>query len=168
MKVVCKKEEIPVEEVVREYTTMVYRVAMLRCQNEQDAQEVVQDVFLRLVKEIKKGTIFTDREHVKAWLLRVAVNRGKTLVTRPWNTRTVGIEAAKEIPAAQSKEEYAYEYVGKLPEKYRVAIDLFYYEQFSTEQIADVMQTRPATVRSYLHRGRERLKEMLEADGYVG
>ena len=56
----------------------------------------------------------------------------------------------------------------QLPEKYRIAINLFYYEQLSTEQIAEIMRTKPTTVRSYLHRGREKLKEMMEADGYVG
>ena len=56
----------------------------------------------------------------------------------------------------------------KLPENYRVAIDLFYYEELPTEQIAVIMKTKPSTVRSYLHRGREKLKQMMEADGYVG
>ncbi|MBR3646412.1 MAG: sigma-70 family RNA polymerase sigma factor, partial [Lachnospiraceae bacterium] len=63
---------------------------------------------------------------------------------------------------------YAYDYVLKLPENYRVAIDLFYFEEMTTEQIAAVMKTKPTTVRSYLHRGREKLKQMMEADGYVG
>lgn len=168
MKVICRQEEILVEEIVKEYTTMLYRLAMIRCNNQEDAEEVVQDVFLRLIAQIRKGKVFEDREHVRAWLLKVAVNRGKTLVTLPWNTRTVGMDAAMQFPAGERTEHYAYEYVLRLPEKHRVAINLFYYEQLSTEQIAAIMKTKPATVRSYLHRGREKLKTMMEADGYVG
>ena len=78
------------------------------------------------------------------------------------------MDSAKEIPCEEKAQGYAYDYVLKLPEKYRIAIQLFYYEQLTTEQIADVMKAQPTTVRSYLHRGREKLKAMMEADGYVG
>lgn len=62
----------------------------------------------------------------------------------------------------------AYEYVKRLPEKYRIAIQLHYYEELKTEEIAEVMNTKPATVRSYLLRGRQKLKSMMEAENYVG
>lgn len=168
MKVICRSGEFLVEDIVEEYTPMLYRLAMVRTNNPADAEEVVQDTFLRLIRQIQKGMVFEDKEHVKAWLLKVAVNRGKSIVTLMWNKRTEGLDAAADIPAKEGKEAYAYEYVLKLPEKYRVAINLFYYEQLSTEQIAEIMRTKPSTVRSYLHRGREKLKEMMEADGYVG
>lgn len=167
MELVCGNRKILVEDVVREYSTVIYRISMLRLQNKSDAEEVVQDTFLRLVCQVNKGMVFETEEHLKAWLLKVAVNRGKSIVTLAWNKKTEGLDSANEI-AIQEEESYAYDYVLRLPEKYRVAIDLFYFEQLSTEQIADVMKTKPATVRSYLHRGREKLKLMMEADGYVG
>ncbi|MBR3646451.1 MAG: hypothetical protein IKN54_08525, partial [Lachnospiraceae bacterium] len=72
----CGDKLLLVEDTVREYSTMLYRVALLRLQNDADAQEVVQDTFLRLLSQIKKGMTFSDKEHLKAWLLTVAVNRG--------------------------------------------------------------------------------------------
>ncbi len=168
MKVHCGQKKILIEDVIKEYSVTLYRLAMVRMKNEEDAKEVVQDTFLRLITYVNKGKVFTDKEHLKAWLLRVAVNRGKSILSLAWNQRTEGMDAAAELAVTDSNENYAYEYVLKLPEKHRVAIELFYYEQLSTEQIADIMKTQPSTVRSYLHRGREKLRAMMEADGYVG
>ena len=116
------------------------------------------------MQQIQKGKTFTDKEHLKVWLLTVVSNRGKSILTLAWNKRTQGLDSAMEIPAPKKEYDYAYEYVMQLPKKYRVAIYLFYYEELSTEQIAQIMKTKPATVRSYLHRGRGKLREMMEAD----
>ena len=168
MELKCGNKSFLVENIVREYSTMLYRVALIRLNNKADAEEVVQDTFLRLVAQVKKGITFSDEEHLKAWLLKVAVNRGKSIVTLAWNKKTEGLSAVSELASEEKEEDYAYDYVMKLPENYRVAIDLFYYEELPTEQIAVIMKTKPSTVRSYLHRGREKLKQMMEADGYVG
>ena len=168
MKIRCGDKLILVENAVREYSTMLYRLALLRLQNNADAEEVVQDTFLRLVSQVKNGMTFNDEEHLKAWLLTVAVNRGKSIISLAWNKKTEGLSSVTEMVGREETDSYAYDYVLKLPENYRIAIDLFYYEDLPTEQIARIMKTKPATVRSYLHRGREKLKQMLEADGYVG
>lgn len=168
MQLLCGSEKIDIEDVVREYTTMLYRVAMVKMKNQADAEEIVQDTFLRLCNQVKKGYIFESKEHLKAWLLRVAVNRGLSVLTSAWYKKTEGLDSVKEAAITEKEETYAYDYVMCLPEKFRVAINLFYYEELTTEQIAEIMGTKPATVRSYLHRGREKLKEMMEADGYVG
>lgn len=164
MKVICGDKVYQPEEIVDKYSSMIFRLAMVRMKNEEDAKDVVQDTFLRLLQHLKKGNGFNDEEHLKAWLLTVATNRGKSILNLSWNKKTEGMDNVREMAAPEKKTEYAYEYVMNLPEKYRVAINLFYYEQLTTEQIADIMKTKPATVRSYLHRGREKLKEMMEAD----
>ncbi len=164
MEIKCGTNTYQAEEVIEQYSTMLYRLAMVRMQNEEDAKDVVQDTFLRLIQHIQKGKEFHDDEHLKAWLLTVVINRGKSILSMAWNRKTEGIESAKQLTSPEEKTDYAYEYVMRLPEKYRVAIDLFYYEQLTTEQIAAVMKTKSSTVRSYLHRGREKLKDMMEAD----
>ncbi len=168
MEVLCGKNEYPLEDIIDKYNGMLYRLAIIRMQNKEDAEEVVQDTFVKLIEHIKKGRTFNDEEHLKAWLLTVATNRGKSILTLYWNRNTEGMDGLKEVAAKEKEDNYAYEYVLKLPEKYRIAINLFYYEQLSTEQISQIMKTKEATVRSYLHRGRERLKEMMEADDNVG
>lgn len=164
MEIICGIKKYRAEEVIEQYSEMLFRLAMSRMQHKENAEEVVQDTFLRLITSVKKGQKFNDDEHLKAWLLTVAVNRGKSILTLAWNKRTQGMDDVKEVAAPEKEIGYAYEYVKRLPEKYRIAIDLFYYEELSTEQIAQIMKTKPTTVRSYLHRGREKLKEMMEVD----
>lgn len=164
MNITCGNKVCEMGGIIEKYSDMLFRLAMIRMQNKEDAEEVVQDTFVRLITQVKKGKVFEDEEHLKAWLLRVAVNRGKSILTLAWNRRTEGIDEAMEVPAEETRTDYAYEYVMRLPEKYRVAIELFYYEQLTTERIAQIMDTKESTVRSYLHRGREKLREMMEAD----
>lgn len=168
MNVICGTTKYPLEDIIDKYNGMLYRLAIIRMQNKEDAEEVVQDTFVKLIEQIQKNKTFNDEEHLKAWLLTVATNRGKSILTLYWNKNTEGIDGLKDFAAPEQKDNYAYDYVLKLPEKYKVAIYLFYYEQLTTEQIAVIMKTKDATVRSYLHRGREKLKTMMEADTYVG
>lgn len=168
MKVTCGSKKYDMENIVDKYATMLYRLAMVRMGNKEDAEEVVQDTFLKLIYHVRKRKTFRDDEHLKAWLLTVAINRGKSILNLAWNRRTEGMDSVAEMAAPEQESGYAYEYVMRLPEKYRIAVQLFYYEQLTTEQIAEYMKTKPATVRSYLHRSREKLREMMEVDGYVG
>lgn len=164
MELICGTTAYELDTIIDEYSTLLYRVAMVRMQNKEDAQDIVQDTFLRLLQQLQKGKKFESKEHLKAWLLTVITNRGKSILSLAWNNRTQGLDSAMEVAAPPKDTDYAYEYVMQLPEKYRIAIDLFYYEELTTEQIAQIMKTKPATVRSYLHRGRQKLKEMMEVD----
>lgn len=168
MNVICGTNQYALEDIIEKYNGMLYRLAIIRMQNKEDAEEVVQDTFVKLIEHIQKKKTFNDEEHLKAWLLTVATNRGKSILTLYWNKNTEGMDGLKEFAAPEQKENYAYDYVLKLPEKYRIAINLFYYEQLTTEQISIIMKTKESTVRSYLHRGREKLKMMMEADNNVG
>ena len=164
MELICGTSTYQLDTIIDEYSTLLYHVAMVRMQNKEDAEDIVQDAFLRLLQQIQKGKTFESKEHLKAWLLTVVTNRGKSILTLAWNKRTQGLDSAMEIAAPEKDTDYAYEYVMRLPEKYRVAIDLFYYQELTTEQIAQIMKTKPTTVRSYLHRGRQKLKEMMGVD----
>ena len=168
MNVICGTNQYALEDIIEKYNVMLYRLSIIRMQNKEDAEEVVQDTFVKLIEHIQKKKTFNDEEHLKAWLLTVATNRGKSILTLYWNKNTEGMDGLKEFAAPEQKENYAYDYVLKLPEKYRIAINLFYYEQLTTEQISIIMKTKESTVRSYLHRGREKLKMMMEADNNVG
>jgi RNA polymerase sigma-70 factor (ECF subfamily) len=168
MNVICGTNKYQLEDIIEKYNGMLYRLAIIRMQNKEDAEEVVQDTFMKLIEHIQKGKNFNDEEHLKAWLLTVATNRGKSILTLYWNKNTEGMDGLKDFAAPEQKDNYAYDYVLKLPEKYKVAIYLFYYEQLTTEQISIIMKTKESTVRSYLHRGREKLQIMMEAETHVG
>lgn len=168
MKVVCGDNTLEADYIVNKYGDMLFKVAMTRMNDTYDAQDIVQETFMKMLLNVKKGKIFKDEEHLKAWLLTVAVNSGKSFLNLAWNKRTRGLADYEDVAVAPYEVNYAYDYVMRLTEKYRIAIFLFYYQQLSTEQIADIVKQKPSTVRSYLNRGREQLRKMMEADGYVG
>ena len=147
-----------VEEAFNKYADMVFALAYSRCNaNYSDAQDVTGEVFYRLA--CKKRNISTE-EHLKAWLLHVTVNCSKSLQTNAWHRKT---EAISETMCTEADDEnsYIYDAVMQLPVNIRTAIHLFYYEDYSIEQTAKAMSANTNTVKSWLRRGRERLRELL-------
>lgn len=138
---------------------MVYRVAYNSLKNPHDADDVTQEVFLRL---LRTDTEFTDQAHVKHWLLRVAVNECRRLACSPWRRRTVALEDYEATLQWETPQEPdMFRQVMALPAKYRVPLYLFYYEELSTQEIAGVLGRSPSTVRTQLARAREKLKTLL-------
>ena len=120
----------------------VYRLALCRLGGRADAEDVYQEVFLRLLRDT---TDFRDDEHLKAWLLRVTVNCCNDLRRSAWFRRTAPLEAA-------------------LPDDLRIVVWLHYVEGYGTDEIAPLVGCRPATVRTRLHRARKKLKLELEGN----
>lgn len=144
------------EEILKQYGDMVYKLALSQIKNRSDAQDIFQEVFLRLVKNTKP---FESEEHVKAWLIRVTINCSKKLFLSSWRKRCE--ELVVDIPFEDEHNSEVYYAVMKLPMKYRSVIHLFYYEQYSIAQIAAYLQRKESTVKSQLKRGREMLKGVL-------
>ncbi|MBQ7833752.1 MAG: sigma-70 family RNA polymerase sigma factor [Lachnospiraceae bacterium] len=161
------KENMSAEELIEKYSDMIYRVAFSRTQNVSDAQDITQDVFLKYLKYTKAGNTFRDEEHRKAWLLKVAVNTGNTFVTTAWFRHRASLDEVGEI-AAENKEDKSevYEAVMDIPEKYRVVIHLFYYEELSIKEICNILNMSETAVKSRLHRARELLREKLKGAQY--
>ncbi len=145
------------EVAFRKYGDMVYRLAFARTRNAADAEDIVGEVFLRY---LRKGERVCPEEHERALLIRITVNCSNTLLGTAWRRHTVALsesEATATLPQNDTLEA-----VLKLPMKYRTAIHLHYYEGYSVEEIAALLKTKPATVKSWLHRGREKLRGLLE------
>ena len=146
---------------VERHQTMVYRTALHALANSQDADDAVQEVFLRLYQ--RKGT-FDGEEHLRRWLLRVTVNYCRDLMKCPWRRR-VALEELPETPVFDKPREAAlYREVMALPEKYRTVLNLFYYEELSVREIGDLLGLGSSTVTTRLARARKRLKERLGED----
>ncbi len=146
---------------VERHQTMVYRTALHALANSQDADDAVQEVFLRLYQ--RKGT-FDGEEHLRRWLLRVTVNYCRDLMKSPWRRR-VALEELPETPVFDKPREAAlYREVMALPEKYRTVLNLFYYEELSVREIGDLLGLGSSTVTTRLARARKRLKERLGED----
>ena len=146
----------------RRYQNMVYRTALHALGSPQDADDAVQEVFLRL---FRCGGAFDGEEHLRRWLLRVTVNCCRDALKSPWRKRRVSWEEAPEIPVFDRPEQTAlYQEVMALPEKYRTALYLFYYEELSVREIGALLGVGESTVTTRLARARQRLRERLGED----
>lgn len=147
--------------VLDTYSDMLIRLAFTYVKNKADAEDIVQDVFVAL---IKRGEGFENDEHEKAWLLRVTINKSKNFLGSGWVRRTVELE--DNIPTTESRDEdNIIDKVMALPEKYRTVIHLYYYEEYSIEEIADILGKSKGTVGTWLARGRARLRTEIERIG---
>lgn len=151
--------DVEINSTLNKYADMVYRLALARTKNKPDAEDVFQEVFLRLIH--KKPT-FENEEHQKAWLIKVTVNCSSKLLTSAWFRRTVPLlEELKFETEEKSEVFYA---VLELPVKYRTIIHLFYYEDLSIAKISEVLSIKESTIKSQLSRGRQMLKTKLKGD----
>ena len=145
------------ERILDEYGNSILRLAYSYLHNMSDAEEVLQDTLLRF---LKTAPAFENSTHEKAWLLRVAGNLSKNRLD--YNR----VRAADELGDALAAEEredlsFVWEAVKSLPVPFREVIHLFYYEGYSTAQIARILGRRESTVRSDLRRGRLKLRDIL-------
>lgn len=146
---------------VRDHKDTVFRVAFGYMKNQDDADDITQNVFLKL---FKSDTAFETSEHLRSWLIRVTVNECKSVFRMPWRKMENIENYAEQLAMPTPKHTELLSTVMGMPEKYRVIIYLFYYEEYSTEEIADLLGILPATVRTRLARGRKRLKNILTED----
>lgn len=145
---------------VGQYQDMVYRIALHQFGVPQDAEDAVQEVFLRLYTEEKP---FESGEHLRRWLIRVTINVCRDALKSPWRKRRVSLDAVPDQPVFDKPEERElYQAVMALPEKYRTVLDLFYYEELSTKEIAALLGLRQSAVTTRLSRARELLKTQLK------
>ncbi|MCL2110193.1 RNA polymerase sigma factor [Microgenomates group bacterium] len=149
-----------ITDVLDKHSNMVLRIAYSKTGNKADAEDIFQEVFVRLMRSKTK---FDSEEHLKAWLIRVTVNCSKNLLASAWFRKTVGLEEGMtSVPAAQVSE--IYDSVLSLPAKYRSAVHLHYYEGMSVAEMAAALGRKEGTIKSWLHRGRELLKLKLKGD----
>lgn len=151
-----------VDEAFQKYGDRVFSAAFSICRCREDADDVVQDTFLKYYLQNRD---YIDDTHLKAWLLRVAVNRAKDISRTFWRKNRVSWEEyMDELEFAQPEDRSLFQAVMRLPERYRTVIHLFYYEEYSVQEIASILGRSQGTVKSQLSRGRQLLKTMLTED----
>ena len=138
---------------------MVFRVALHVTGQRQDAEDAVQEVFLRLYTRERD---FETPEHLRRWLIRVTVNLCRDTLKSPWRKRRVDLKQLPEPSFHQVEQRELYREVMALPEKYRTVLDLFYYEELSTREIREVLGIRQSAVTTRLTRAREQLEKRLK------
>lgn len=159
------KKRYEQEEIVALYqrhVNTVYAICYLLLQNAQDAEDATQTTFLKL---IQSQSSFNDTEHEKAWLITTARNHCKNILSHWWRKKRTPIDADEIIENTTTQPNTVLPEVLSLPKKYQIPIYLFYYEGYSTAEIASMLDTKESTIRSQLHRGRSLLKTAFEEGG---
>ena len=142
------------------YMDMVYRLTCNYLRSPQDADDVTQETFLRL---LRTDTPFEGEEHVRRWLVHVAINEAKRLCRSPWRRHTEPLSELKTAENFADEEQRAlFEAVMELPRKYRVPLYLYHYEGYSAAEVGALLGLNVSTVRTRLDRARKKLKEQLE------
>ncbi|MBO6230575.1 MAG: sigma-70 family RNA polymerase sigma factor [Ruminiclostridium sp.] len=150
--------ESELDRYMRLYYKSVYAVALCCCKNPDDSYDIAQEVFLKLYT---CGTSFTDDEHIKAWLLRCAVNKSIDHVRSHWYRFSRPLEAASGMAADETQGSDLLPMIMKLDKKYRVALYLHYYEEYPVKELAEMLGISEQALRSRLRRGRDRLKKII-------
>lgn len=146
---------LDIETLFKQYRDDVYRLALSYTKSVQEAEDVCQTVFLKLMEQ---KTIEPGKE--RAWLMQVTANRCKNLLRSSWWKRTVPMEDTLPSPAPEYTD--IWEKVMALPPKYRVLIYLRYYEELTTGEMARLLHISQSAVTTRLSRARQMLKEQLQ------
>ena len=146
---------LDIESLFQQYKDDVYRFALSYTKSVQEAEDVCQTVFLKLMEQ---KSITPGKE--RAWLMQVTANTCRNVLRSGWWKRTVPMEETLEAPAPQDMD--IWDTVMALPPKYRVLVYLRYYEELTTKEMAALLHISPTAVTTRLTRARQMLKEQLQ------
>ncbi len=158
------RSETEINRAVDEYADMVRRLCMLHLKNYADTEDIFQTVFL---KYALSSIEFENKEHEKAWLIRVTINACKDLLKSFFRRNTVSIHQLIEQPAPQDQDYTdVLEAVLSLPKKYKDVVYLYYYEGYTAPQISKILGKNMNTIYTLLNRSKKILKAQLGGSEY--
>ena len=153
---------LPTQELFEKYQNNLYAVAFNVCKNAEDAEDVVQDTFIQYYSFKKQ---FDNEQHIRAWLIRVASNKSKNMNRTFWRKNKMSLEDYMETLTFETPESSElFEAAMSLPEKYRIVVHLFYYEDYSIHEIAGILKLSESNVKVRLSRARSLLREKLQEE----
>ena len=147
------------KEAYEEYKNLVYRLALARTGDINDAEDILQEVFYRYMR---KKPVFESGDHGRAWFITVTINCTKSLFNSAYRKRQTPL--TEDIKSEDMEIDTTLSVVLSLPQKYRTVIHLYYYEDYTIKEIAALLQCSENTVKTRLARGRERLKKALGSE----
>lgn len=167
------------DELIRKYSPAVYRVAYNYFGNKEDAEDALQNVMVTI---LSKAGEFENEEHIRNWIIRCTVNECHNIFRNPFRKRSCCFEdldrqgvtdnsksykrngelTVCEWDSEDTRTERLKEELAKLPERYRMVLYLYYYEEYSVKEIAGFLRRGESTVQTWLFRARKKLKGLLE------
>ena len=152
-----------IEEIYERYADMLFRIAYASLLSKEDAEDAVQEAY---AKYMENRPAFREKEHEKAWFVKVTINKCRDIKRRRSIRAYTPLEEIAEIPSWDPETTGALEEVLALPQKYKTAIILFYFEEFSVNDISQALGLTKSAVKMRLARGREFLKDKLSRKEY--
>ena len=151
-------DDIQAARLVNLYADMILRISYQYLKQTCDAEDICQTVFL---KYLTHDLRFDSPEHEKAWIIRTTINACKDHLKSAWFRRTAALDDAAQIAAPEVPDTWLLDAMKGLPEKYRLSLYLYYYEEYSAREIAEVMGVTESAVGQYLARGRRKLRTII-------
>ena len=148
------------EEILKQYADMIYRIAFQNLRNTSDAEDIFQEVCIAL---LTKNAPVYDEVHIKHWLIRVTINKCNNFNKSVWQSRTESISDHTDLIAPETQLVMCE--LAKLPKHYRNVIYLYYYEEYTIPEIAEILGKSKNTISAQLQRARKKLKKILEEGG---
>lgn len=156
------------------YADLVLRLAASYLGQIADAEDICQDVLLKLLLRYRRGQAFMDSEYERAWVIRVTINACKDQLKSAQYSRVDSLDAKRESTGwdlvapeyieQSSASSNVLAQLQQLPPAWRMAIYLYYYENLSARQIAEMTESSEVAVTARLSRERRRLRKLLEGD----
>ena len=154
-------DESLARHLVDTYSDMILRISYSYLKQTYDAEDICQTVFL---KYLSGSQCFDSDEHEKAWIIRTTINACKDHLKSAFFRRSAPLEEADRIPAPRVPKTDILDALQQLPKNYRLSLYLYYYEEYSTKEIASIMGKKENAVSAYLSRGRRKLREYLSEE----
>ncbi len=143
---------------IDQYSDMVYRLCLVYLKNQYDAEDALQDVFIKIME---KAPFFNNENHKKAWIITVTCNHCKNILKHRHYIKEIAFDE-NIIADTNHQEEYdLLQLIFTLPLNYRYVLYLYYYEGYNTKEIAKILKTKDATIRTWLKRARANIKELI-------
>jgi len=148
-----------VVEIVKRQENKLFRTAVVIMKNKANAEDILQDVFIKLME---KSPRFESHAHETAWLMKVTVNLCKSRLRSYWWKKIIPL--LDTYPAQTDEQQSLTQTILSLPAKYRIIINLYYYQGYSVKEIAEITERKESTVRKDLTRARRMLKDFLKGE----
>lgn len=151
-------------DVVNKYADMLYNIAIGYLKNKDDAEDVVQEVFMRLITYVRKNN-FKDKDHEKYWLIRVTINLCNNELKSAKRKNKLIVNDIENLEISYLKEDYMFDIINSLDKKYRDVVRLFYIEDFKISEISKILSISEDNVKTRLKRARNKLKTEWKVGG---
>ena len=162
------EEKFDSENLINNYGNIIYRIALNFLQNKEDAEDIVQNVFMKYIAFIKSGKQFNDKEHEKSWIIRVTMNdcyNEKNSARKKYNVPLVEDYILNSNLETESS---INDIIKKLDDKYKIVLKLFYLNDLKIAEIGQILHLTESNVKTRLKRARNYIKENLRKEEFNG